>query len=123
MYQRVLRQLVCTAIIFALAAVRVLAQPCADNQPVITGAQVVVKDQTLVLYSSPGIPGHTYSWVVTGGVVVSGAGTNQISVNWGNVGTGTISLQETNPAANCSTTVNKNIAIQPLLIAYFYYTN
>jgi PKD repeat protein len=123
MYQRILRQFACTAIIFALAAAPVLAQPCADNQPVITGAQVVVKDQTLVLYSTPSIPGHTYSWTVTGGVVVSGAGTNQISVNWGNVGTGTISLQETNPAVPCSTTVNKNIAIQPLLIAYFYYTN
>jgi PKD repeat protein len=122
MYQRVLHQ-ICTAIILAFAAIPVLAQPCADNQPVITGAQVVVKNQTLVLYSTPNIPGHLYSWTVTGGSIVSGAGTSQISVNWGNVGTGTISLQETNPAVPCSTTVNKNIAIQPLLISYFYYTN
>ena len=123
MYQRVLRHFAFAAIIFALAAVRVLAQPCADTQPVITGAQVVSNNQTLVIYSTPNIPGHTYSWTVTGGTIFSGAGTSQITVNWGNVGTGTISLQETNPAVPCSTTVNKNIAIQPLLIAYFYYTN
>src|ERR1035438_1896675 len=114
MYQRVLRHFACTAIIFALASVRMLGQPCADTQPVITGAQVVSNNQTLVLYSTPNIPGHTYAWTVTGGSVISGAGTSQITVTWGNVGTGTISLQETNPAVPCSTTVNKNIAIQPL---------
>ncbi|MFH1296437.1 MAG: PKD domain-containing protein [Bacteroidota bacterium] len=99
------------------------AQPCPDNSPVITGPGVVSNNQLGVIYSTPNIPGHTYAWTVIGGTIGSGAGTNQITVNWGNIGTGTITLTETNPAAACSTTVNKTVSIQPLLISYFYYTN
>ncbi|MFH1160439.1 MAG: PKD domain-containing protein [bacterium] len=99
------------------------AQPCPDNSPVITGPGVVSNNQLGVVYSTPNIPGHTYVWTVTGGTIGSGAGTSQIAVNWGNIGTGTIILTETNPAASCSTTVNKSVSIRPLLISYFYYTN
>jgi len=100
-----------------------LAQPCPDNSPVITGPGVVSNNQLVVIYSTPDIPGHTFAWTVTGGTIGSGAGTHQITVNWGNIGTGTITLTETNPAANCSTTVNRSVSIRPLLISYFYYTN
>ncbi|TSA27920.1 MAG: PKD domain-containing protein [Bacteroidetes bacterium] len=99
------------------------AQPCPDNSPVITGPGVVSNNQLGVIYSTPNIPGHTYAWTVSGGTIGSGAGTSQITINWGNIGTGTISLTETNPAAACSTTVNKTVSILPLLISYFYYTN
>ena len=100
-----------------------LAQPCPDNSPVITGPGVVSNNQLGVVYSTPNIPGHTYAWTVSGGTIGSGAGTSQISVNWGNIGTGTITLTETNPAAACSTTVNRSVSVRPLLISYFYYTN
>lgn len=96
---------------------------CPDNSPVIIGPGVVSKNQALVIYNTPNIPGHTYAWTVTGGTIGSGAGTNQITINWGNIGTGIITLTETNPAANCSTTVNLSVSIRPLLISYFYYTN
>jgi len=76
-----------------------------------------------VIYSTPNIPGHTYSWTVTGGVIGSGAGTNQITVNWGNVGVGTVTVTETNPAASCFANASITVAVQPLLIAYLYYTN
>ena len=96
---------------------------CPDNSPVITGPGVVSNNQTLVVYSTPDIPGHTYAWTVTGGTIGSGAGSSQITVNWGAIGTGIITLTETNPAAACSTAVNKSVSIRPLLISYFYYTN
>ena len=109
--------------IFSVMAGLLPAQPCADTQPVIIGSQVVTNNQSGVIYSTPNIPGHTYLWTISGGSITAGAGTNQVTVTWGGVGTGTVSVQETNPLVPCSTTVNKNISVQPLLISYFYYTN
>ncbi|MCX6252423.1 MAG: PKD domain-containing protein [Bacteroidetes bacterium] len=123
MYYRFLRTYILMAAFISATVVTLHGQPCADTQPVITGAQVVSNNQMGVIYSTPNIPGHTYAWTVTGGSVTSGAGTNQITVSWGSVGTGNLSLLETNPAASCSSTVAKSVVIQPLLISYFYYTN
>ena len=100
-----------------------LAQPCADTQPMIAGPGVVSNNQLGVIYSTPNIPGHTYSWTVTGGTIGSGAGTNQITVNWGNVGMGSVAVTETNPAASCFSSTSLTVAVQPLLISYLYYTN
>jgi len=122
MFRRFLHSVLAFSFLLLISA-GALAQPCPDNSPVITGPGVVSNNQLGVIYSTPNIPGHTYAWTVTGGTIGSGAGTNQITVNWGNIGTGTITLTETNPAANCSTTVNKSVSIRPLLISYFYYTN
>lgn len=41
-------------------------------------------------------PGNTYEWIVTGGNIVNGAGTNEISVEWTNFGLGLITLTEGN---------------------------
>jgi PKD repeat protein len=106
-----------------MTALSLSAQPCADTQPAIAGAQIVSNNQTLVIYSTPNIPGHTYSWSITGGVIVSGGTTSQITVNWGPVGAGSVSVTETNPSIPCFTLVTKAVKIQPLLISYFYYTN
>jgi PKD repeat protein len=109
--------------ILVAAITSVSAQPCADTQPAITGTQIVSNNQSGVVYSTPNIPGHTYLWTITGGVITSGATNSQVTVNWGIVGTGTLTLVETNPSIPCSSSVNKTIKIQPLLISYFYYTN
>jgi hypothetical protein len=37
-----------------------------------------------------------YIWIVTGGDIATGAGTNAITVNWGPAGTGTVSVNYTN---------------------------
>ncbi len=123
MHHKFLRLITVVFSFVVLAAVRLSAQPCADNQPVITGAQVVRNGQDLVIYSTPNIPGHTYLWSVTGGTFASGNTSNQVTVTWGGVGSGNLTLTETNPASNCSTTVSKTIAVQPLLVSYFFYTN
>lgn len=123
MFHRFLRYLTCSSLLFGLTVMSLSAQPCADTQPAIAGAQIVSNNQLGVIYSTPSIPGHTYTWTITGGVIVSGGNTNQVNVNWGPVGAGTISVTETNPSIPCFTLVTKAVKIQPLLISYFYYTN
>ncbi|HPS73669.1 MAG TPA: PKD domain-containing protein, partial [Bacteroidales bacterium] len=84
---------------------------------------VVCNNQDSVIYTTPAIPGHTYSWTVSGGTITAGPGTNQIMVTWGAVGTGSITVTETNPALSCAGNHTLSVAIQPLLVSYFYYTN
>ena len=55
----------------------------------------VCENEAGVIYSVQDQGGHTYSWTVTGGSVASGAGTNEITVDWGASGTGHIQLTET----------------------------
>lgn len=123
MFHRFLLYLTCSSLLLGLTTLSLSAQPCADTQPTIAGAQVVSNNQTGVIYSTPSIPGHTYSWSITGGTIISGVNTSQISVTWGPVGTGSLSVTETNPSIPCFTMVSKTIKVQPLLISYFYYTN
>ena len=123
MAHKFIRSLILLSSLFMITAGCLPAQPCADTQPVIAGSQVVTNNQSGVIYSTPNIPGHTYTWSLSGGSITSGQGTSQVAVLWGAVGTGSITVMETNPLVPCSTSVSKAISIQPLLISYFYYTN
>jgi photosystem II stability/assembly factor-like uncharacterized protein len=49
-------------------------------------------------YSYPNTSGSTYEWTVTGGTIISGQGTNMITVDWGANNEGTVSVVETNYA-------------------------
>ncbi len=60
----------------------------------ITGASVVSPKQT-VTYSIPATVGMEYFWVVTGGTIISGQGTNSIEVLW-----------DTELAANARTSIS-----------------
>ncbi len=123
MAHKFIRSFILLSALFIVTDGWLSAQPCADTQPVIVGSQVVTNNQTGVIYSTPNIPGHAYTWSISGGTIISGAGTNQVTVTWGAVGNGSITIMETNPLVPCSTTISKTISIQPLLISYFYYTN
>lgn len=68
--------------------------------PEITGDSEVCEDEAYV-YSTPENEGSTYEWTVTGGEIIEGAGTNQITVLWGDPGNGAINLTETS-ADNCT---------------------
>jgi hypothetical protein len=59
-------------------------------------------------YSVTNTPGSTYSWTVTGGSVVSGQGTNNVSVNFTGNG-GTVSVTETNSAGCVGTPVQLTV--------------
>jgi PKD repeat protein len=82
----------------------------AAPQPAISGDQEVCKFDQGVLYSTADNAGNTYTWEISGGTVGSGAGTHEITVNWGNPGNGYVKVTEAN--ATCSTTTaNFNILI------------
>jgi hypothetical protein len=63
--------------------------------PVITGTASVCANSTGHVYSTTHTPGNTYTWVVSGGTITSGAGTNSITVDWGIAGAGTVDLNVT----------------------------
>ncbi|MFZ2906335.1 MAG: PKD domain-containing protein [Cyclobacteriaceae bacterium] len=80
--------------------------------PVISGLNAVCANDAGVVYSTPNVPGNSYSWSVTGGTVASGAGTNSITVNWGPAGSGSITLTELIPSSSCVTvTAPYNVTI------------
>jgi len=70
--------------------------------PVISGIATVCKNQEIT-YTTASNAGSTYAWIVTGGTITSGQGSNQVTVLWGYPGTGTLSVSETS-AASCSGT-------------------
>jgi hypothetical protein len=83
--------------------------------PVITGPSPVCESVTgtTSTYNTPNVAGHTYTWVVSGGTIASGQGTNQITVTWTTPGPGSVSVTETVTAGGCSANVVKAITINP----------
>ncbi|MBK7030816.1 MAG: T9SS type A sorting domain-containing protein [Bacteroidales bacterium] len=67
--------------------------------PQVTGLETACTGWTLP-YETTSNPGSSFNWQVTGGTVVSGAGTSQVNILWGTAGTGTVNVTETN-AAGC----------------------
>ncbi len=82
--------------------------------PSISGNTTVCENSTGESYSTTNSTGHSYSWNVTGGTIASGNNTNNITVDWGNSGTGTVSVTETIDATGCSASVSQNITVNPL---------
>lgn len=68
-------------------------------EPVISGLTLVCKNDQAD-YSVDENAGSTYVWEVVGGDIVSGVGTNTISVVWGNPGNGSVFVTET-AASTC----------------------
>lgn len=64
-------------------------------------------------YSTTNVAGHTYNWVVTGGTIVSGQGTNSITVSWTTAGAGTVAVTETITASGCSAANTLNVTVTP----------
>ncbi len=82
--------------------------------PVISGPSPACAYRNTYTYTVPADPlTSTYLWTVSGGTIVSGAGTTSISVRWGAPGTGTVSLKQTYTSTNCDTTVTKSVTINP----------
>jgi PKD repeat protein len=69
----------------------------ADPAPVATGLTLVCNDDEAE-YSTTNYIGSSYDWEVTGGTILSGAGTSVINVLWGYPGTGSVTVTETNDA-------------------------
>lgn len=69
-------------------------------QPAVSGITTVCKNQEIT-YLTEGNSGSSYTWTVTGGTITSGQGSTEITVLWGNTGSGTVSVTEIS-AQNCT---------------------
>ncbi len=83
--------------------------------PIITGNTNVCTG-IIRNYSVVNGVNQTYNWVVTGGTINSGQGTNNIQVTWGSAGIGNISITQTDNVLtpNCSKNISQPISILPL---------
>ncbi|TNE81885.1 MAG: gliding motility-associated C-terminal domain-containing protein [Bacteroidetes bacterium] len=65
------------------------------------------------LYTANGSTGSTYNWTVTGGTLLSGQGTNSISVDWGAGPTGSVEVTEISSGQCSGNAVLKSVQILP----------
>lgn len=68
----------------------------AHPTPLITGNATVCNTSTQT-YTVALVAGHTYTWTVTGGTILSGQGTNSITVQWAGGTAGTVNVEEGAP--------------------------
>ena len=66
---------------------------CVPPTPEITGDPAICIGD-IQTYMVPYTPGHTYQWIVLGGQILSGQGTNAITVQWVHTGGGNIQVTE-----------------------------
>jgi ELWxxDGT repeat protein len=78
--------------------------------PQITGPGTVMSHATNVVYSSTN-NNDTYSWATTGSNNIIPLN-NQVTVNWGNPGTGTVTVAEANQKLNLQKSSSLNVIIQ-----------
>ncbi|HLN52251.1 MAG TPA: C25 family cysteine peptidase [Lentimicrobium sp.] len=83
---------------------------------VISGDNSVCANSTGVIYSTPLTEGNNYQWNIAGGTIVEGANSNEVTVNWGENGSGTVSVLETN-ALTCASNVDYPVAISSPVIS------
>jgi poly(hydroxyalkanoate) depolymerase family esterase len=70
-----------------------------NNPYSISGPITVTYGQSSIVFSVPNHSGSTYQWIFPAGVaIISGQGTNQVTVNWGNV-SGFVTVNETNSSS------------------------
>ncbi len=98
---------------FDIKPVIVTANPLPGS--VISGPNPVCEsvNGSTVTYNTPNTPGHTYSWVVTGGTISTGQNTNQITVTWTTPGSGSVSITESITLTGCAAMVVKTVIISP----------
>lgn len=81
--------------------------------PMVSGETSVCLN-SLLSYTTPGVPGNTYTWYVSGGNALrSGQGTPNVMIEWTMVGTHTVSVVETN-TYGCSVTNNLQVTVNDL---------
>jgi hypothetical protein len=90
------------------------ASPCAEATvsgtitvnplPVVslTGMEIVCAGMEVEYTTEAGMA--EYDWNVTGGTIVSGAGTASVTVHWGDGSTGTVTVNYEDPATGCTAT-------------------
>ncbi len=64
-------------------------------------------------YSTASNSGNIYEWIVTGGLIESGTGTNQIKVNWGIATEGSVMVTE-KTIHNCIASSTESVIVNPI---------
>jgi hypothetical protein len=80
--------------------------------PSISGPNSVCQN-TIQSYGTPGVPGNTYAWTITGGIIRGGQGTPNVQVEWTLPGGGTLTVSERN-TFNCTVLNTLNVTINQL---------
>lgn len=83
----------------------------APTIPVVSGPDTACAFGKNLSYSIPPTSGYTYTWSASGGTINSGAGTNQINVDWGQEGSGFVRIIQTNSSGCPSDPDTFNVAI------------
>ncbi|MEP7218022.1 MAG: hypothetical protein ABI876_03850, partial [Bacteroidota bacterium] len=73
----------------------------APRSPVISGPTKVCINSTAT-YAAADIAGDAYTWSVTGGSIINGAGTHQVDIQWGSGTSGTVGLIERSAEGGCA---------------------
>lgn len=81
----------------------------------IKGPRSVCPNITFVEYQTTFIKDATYEWFVTGGYQSSGSNFNKITINWGDVGTGTIKVVATSKEGCVSDTMYTSVIINHVI--------
>lgn len=69
---------------------------CMNLEEFVISGESNPLEGSIETYTYEDTPGSTYDWVVTGGFVVSGQGTNEISIQWDTPDSGSVVVVETN---------------------------
>ena len=83
--------------------------------PNIIGPASVCPNSRKIEYNAYGISSSSYQWTIAGGSIASGNNTSKIFVNWGNAGTGNLTVIETDrfgcKSDPISLTINKSYSL------------
>lgn len=82
--------------------------------PMISGSDSVCAFDANVVYSTQNVAGHTYSWTISGGTIISGQQTANVSVDWGASGSGTLEVTQTDAATGCQQSASFPVVINAL---------
>ncbi|MBN8702676.1 MAG: gliding motility-associated C-terminal domain-containing protein [Bacteroidetes bacterium] len=80
----------------------------------INGPTNVCFQTTGSQYNVTNISGATYAWSVTGGTQTAGSNTNAITIDWGAIGNGTVSVTTTSKDGCIATPISKVVTINSL---------
>jgi len=76
----------------------ILYPPCISQPTITSSIPQACTSETVIYTCSPNLAGATYQWSLTGdGVILSGQGTYQITVQWNEGGAGAVSVVQTIP--------------------------
>ncbi len=83
-------------------------------KPVIAGSINVCANQTFFYTITP-VPGATYQWIVSGGTLLTGQGTESAGIQWGSGVSGTLEVDVTASGTSCFGKAIISIVINPIV--------